>query len=169
MKVKVLYFAALREQLGTSGEEIELPQGVGTVAALRAHLRGRGGAWQAALADGKIVARSLFSEEPFEVVLADAGKPRRGMWGDYVEGTARALMARGVAVSGASLLIDSDVPAGAGLSASAALETSVGLALASLAGRGDLDRVTLAEMACPAADPTGHFVGEQPLPEAALV
>ena len=55
MKVKVLYFAALREQLGTSGEEIELPQGVGTVAALRAHLRGRGGAWQAALADGKLV------------------------------------------------------------------------------------------------------------------
>jgi molybdopterin synthase sulfur carrier subunit len=55
MKVKVLYFAALREQLGTAGEEIELPAGVGTVAALRAHLRGRGGAWQAALADGKLV------------------------------------------------------------------------------------------------------------------
>lgn len=55
MKVKVLYFAALREQLGTAGEEIELPAGVATVAALRAHLRGRGGAWQAALADGKLV------------------------------------------------------------------------------------------------------------------
>ena len=55
MKVKVLYFAALREQLGTSGEEIDLPAGAGTVAALRAHLRGRGGAWQAALADGKLV------------------------------------------------------------------------------------------------------------------
>ena len=55
MKVKVLYFAALREQLGTPGEEIELPSGVGTVAALRAHLRGRGGAWQAALADGRLV------------------------------------------------------------------------------------------------------------------
>jgi molybdopterin synthase sulfur carrier subunit len=55
VKVKVLYFAALREQLGTSGEEIELPAGVGTVAALRAHLRDRGGAWQAALADGKLI------------------------------------------------------------------------------------------------------------------
>jgi len=55
VKVKVLFFAALREQLGTAGEEIELPSGVGTVAALRAHLRGRGGAWQAALADGKLV------------------------------------------------------------------------------------------------------------------
>jgi sulfur-carrier protein len=55
LKVKVLYFAALREQLGTSCEEIELPAGVGTLAALRAHLRGRGGAWQSALADGKLV------------------------------------------------------------------------------------------------------------------
>ena len=55
MKVKVLYFAALREQLGTAAEEIELPAGVSTVAALRSHLRGRGGAWQLALADGKLV------------------------------------------------------------------------------------------------------------------
>ena len=55
MKVKVLYFAALREQLGTAGEEIELPAGVSTVAALRSHLRGRGGAWERALADGKLV------------------------------------------------------------------------------------------------------------------
>jgi len=55
MKVKVLYFASLREQLGTPAEEIELPAGVGTVAALRSHLRGRGGAWELALADGKLV------------------------------------------------------------------------------------------------------------------
>lgn len=55
MKVRVLYFAALREQLGTSGEELELPSGIGTVAALRAHLRDRGGAWQSALAEGKLV------------------------------------------------------------------------------------------------------------------
>jgi len=54
------------------------------------------------------------------------------------------LVARGVAVTGANLWIESDVPRGAGLSASAALETSVGLALAGLAGRLDLDRVTLA-------------------------
>ncbi|MGH8688838.1 MAG: molybdopterin converting factor subunit 1 [Burkholderiales bacterium] len=55
MKVKVLFFAALREQLGTSGEEIELPAGVGTVSGLRSHLRARGGAWQLALADGRLV------------------------------------------------------------------------------------------------------------------
>jgi molybdopterin synthase sulfur carrier subunit len=55
VKVKLLYFAALREQLGTSGEDIELPSGVGTVAALRAHLVSRGGAWQTALAEAKLV------------------------------------------------------------------------------------------------------------------
>jgi len=55
MKVRVLYFAALREQLGTPGEEVEVPAGVATVAALRSHLRSRGGAWQLALADGKLI------------------------------------------------------------------------------------------------------------------
>lgn len=55
MRIKVLYFAALREQLGTAGEELELPAGVATVAALRSHLRGRGGAWERALAEGRLV------------------------------------------------------------------------------------------------------------------
>lgn len=53
MKVKVLFFAALREQLGSPGEELELPDGVATVAGLRAHLIARGGAWDSALADGR--------------------------------------------------------------------------------------------------------------------
>ena len=45
MKVKLLFFAALREQLGAPTEELELPAGVTTVEALRDHLRARGGAW----------------------------------------------------------------------------------------------------------------------------
>ena len=51
MKVKVLYFAGLREQLGTSGEDLDVS--TTTVAALRAQLMSRGGAWQSALAQGK--------------------------------------------------------------------------------------------------------------------
>ncbi|MDO8933036.1 MAG: molybdopterin converting factor subunit 1 [Rhodocyclaceae bacterium] len=43
---KLLYFASLREALGVSGEDITLPAGVDSVAALRAHLAARGGAWQ---------------------------------------------------------------------------------------------------------------------------
>jgi molybdopterin synthase sulfur carrier subunit len=59
VKVKVLFFASLREQLGTSAEEIELPAGVATVAALRSHLVGRGGAWEGALAEKKNVRAAI--------------------------------------------------------------------------------------------------------------
>ena len=55
MKVKVLFFASLREQLGTAAEEIELPAGVATVAGLRSHLARRGGAWEGALAEKRNV------------------------------------------------------------------------------------------------------------------
>jgi molybdopterin synthase sulfur carrier subunit len=45
MKIKVLYFAALREALGSPGETIELPEGTTTLAAVRALIAGRGGDW----------------------------------------------------------------------------------------------------------------------------
>jgi len=53
--VKILYFARLREDLGTAAEEIALPENVRTVAALRAHLLARGGAWSAALGPERAV------------------------------------------------------------------------------------------------------------------
>jgi molybdopterin synthase sulfur carrier subunit len=53
MKVKVLYFAGLREQLGKPGEDLELADSVSTVAGLRTLLMARGGAWRSALAQGK--------------------------------------------------------------------------------------------------------------------
>jgi sulfur-carrier protein len=53
--VKVLYFARLRELLGTAGESIELPAGISTVGAFRSYLMGRGGAWSDAFADGRAV------------------------------------------------------------------------------------------------------------------
>ena len=55
MKVKVLFFAGLREQLGTAGEEVELPGGVSTVAGLRAHLRARGGNFEKMLSEKALV------------------------------------------------------------------------------------------------------------------
>ncbi len=55
MKVRVLYFAGLREQVGSASEEIELPAGVSTLAGLRSHLAARGGAWQGALAETRLV------------------------------------------------------------------------------------------------------------------
>lgn len=45
--ITVLYFAGLRETLGTAQESLELPAHVGDVAALRDHLAARGEPWQA--------------------------------------------------------------------------------------------------------------------------
>jgi galactokinase len=53
-------------------------------------------------------------------------------WAAYPAGVAWALRAAGYVVRGASLDVDSDLPVGAGVSSSAALECSVALALCSL-------------------------------------
>jgi galactokinase len=97
-----------------------------------------------ARADTRVVVHSLNADSTVEFDLARPGPPRRGSWLDYVEGTARALIDRGFTLRGANLLVESDVPTGAGLSASAALELSVGFALASLASPSAPDRVKLA-------------------------
>ena len=55
MKVKVLLFASLRERVGTGVELVDLPDSASTVAGLRLHLMRRGGAWQEALGDMKVV------------------------------------------------------------------------------------------------------------------
>jgi molybdopterin synthase sulfur carrier subunit len=53
--VTVLYFARLREALGTGSEQIALPATVRDLEGLRALLVGRGGAWERELAPGKSV------------------------------------------------------------------------------------------------------------------
>lgn len=53
MSARLLFFASLREQLGSSGENLELPAGVRDIKGLRAFLVARGGPWQAALADNR--------------------------------------------------------------------------------------------------------------------
>ena len=47
--IRLLYFAGLREKLGSAGEELVLPDGVATVARLREHLSAREGVWREAL------------------------------------------------------------------------------------------------------------------------
>jgi molybdopterin synthase sulfur carrier subunit len=53
--ITVLYLARLREALGMASEQIALPADVRDLEALRAMLRGRGGAWADELAAGKPV------------------------------------------------------------------------------------------------------------------
>lgn len=51
MKVRVLYFARLREAIGHDREDIELPAGVTTVASLREWLVARGDPWASAFGE----------------------------------------------------------------------------------------------------------------------
>ncbi|HEV3468248.1 MAG TPA: galactokinase [Pyrinomonadaceae bacterium] len=106
-------------------------------------------------ADRCVRAHSLDLGEEAEFDLDRPGAPRRGLWLDYVEGVARALISRGANLVGADLLIRSDVPAGAGLSSSAALEVSAGLALASVSGA----RVGPVELALAGQQAEHEYVG----------
>jgi sulfur-carrier protein len=51
--VTLLYFASLREGLGTSREQVPLPAGTTTVSSLLDQLRSRDGPWTEAFAPGK--------------------------------------------------------------------------------------------------------------------
>jgi galactokinase len=79
----------------------------------------------------RVVAPRLGAADEISV---DDLHPRRGCeWTRYVRGTAALLRETGCQVPGADLLIDGDLPIGAGLSSSASLELGVAAALAALA------------------------------------
>ena len=59
MKVRLLFFASLRERLGKAGEEVDVPPNVTTVGALREHLRSRGGAWAEVFAPTRAVRAAI--------------------------------------------------------------------------------------------------------------
>jgi galactokinase len=94
-------------------------------------------------ADRRVRVHSLNFNESGEFDLDTPGALKRGIWLDYVEGVARALMRRGLKLAGADLALTSDITIGGGLSSSAALEMSVGIALLGIS-RNELDRVSLA-------------------------
>ena len=73
MKLTVRFFASLKEQLGRDVEEIEVPAGVATVAALRTHLMKRGGDWQAAFAEKKLVRAAVNQEMAQPAAAIKAG------------------------------------------------------------------------------------------------
>ena len=53
--VRIVYLARLREAFGRSVESVDLPADIGTVAALLAWLRTRGGVWAHELGSGRAV------------------------------------------------------------------------------------------------------------------
>jgi len=85
----------------------------------------------AAAANGTAERISLFSgefNEHFEVRLNELQPTDRG-WPNYVLGVADQLVKRGYSLRGFNMVIDGDVPIGAGLSSSAAVECAVAWAL----------------------------------------
>jgi galactokinase len=110
----------------------------------------------AARGDGMLVMRS--KQMTGDPVIVPAGGLDPGTitgWAAYPAGVAWALAEAGYPVPGANIDIDSDLPVGAGISSSAALECSVALALCELGGH-DIGRRQLAAIARRAEN---EFVG----------
>ena len=62
MKVKVLFFASLREQLGIALEELDVSKEINSLDKLKGHLRSRGGAFEKAFG-GKALVRGAVNRE----------------------------------------------------------------------------------------------------------
>ncbi len=95
----------------------------------------QGVAAAARVASGPVLrVRSVQQDDTVEVALAEIAPDAVDGWSAYVAGVAWALREAGHDVPGLEVLVDGDVPAGAGLSSSAALECAVAVAWNDLAG-----------------------------------
>src|SRR5579871_4690447 len=106
-----------------------------------------------AIAEGVTVTAHALAGARVEALAADLGERdafalpdpgRAGGWRAFVRGACAELAAAGVPLRGARLEIAGDVPRGAGLSSSAALEVALVLALIALGGGPEPPRLDLA-------------------------
>lgn len=95
--------------------------------------------------DGLARVSSSFTDELVEIELDQISNQSVNGWSAYPLGVAWALIQAGVEPRGFDLFVDSNVPVGAGLSSSAAIECSVALGLNDLWAAG-LERSTLAKI-----------------------
>lgn len=101
-------------------------------AAQAAAARRRDGLVRVASAQRSEAGRTPVVEAYLDRLEPGTGEPVTSSWTAYVLGVVWALREGGAEIGGTELHIDSDVPIGAGLSSSAALECSVALALQDL-------------------------------------
>jgi galactokinase len=86
--------------------------------------------------EAKLRIHSQDFTQSFDFDFDNLPQQATGAWCDYVLGIAVALQHKGLAPQGANLFIQSDIPIGAGLSSSAAIEVASALALLSLNNTG---------------------------------
>ena len=84
--------------------------------------------------DEKLCVYSIDFGEARVFDLADIEPGPTGHWSDYVRGVAAVMCSRNIPIVGANLVIKGDVPIGAGLSSSAALEVAMATALLGISG-----------------------------------
>jgi len=95
--------------------------------------------------DRTLHVRSEEFHETADLSLDSLAGPPRKHWSDFVRGVAAVLRSHHVPVAGANLMIQGQVPMGAGLSSSASLEVAIGLALLS-ASRADVPQLELVKI-----------------------
>ena len=105
--------------------------------------------------DRKLVLQSQEFPGCFEFDLDNLPQQRNQAWVDYVVGVATVLRSRGIRLEGANLLVNGDIPIGAGLSSSAALEVASTLALLRLTGT----QMPLPEVATLCREAENTYVG----------
>ncbi|RZK63143.1 MAG: galactokinase [Hymenobacter sp.] len=94
----------------------------------------------------KIRLRALDFDKAYEVAVADIQPLPHGHWANYQLGVVAGLRQRGAEVPGFDCAFGGDIPSGAGLSSSAAVECGVAWGLNELLGLG-LDSMALAQVA----------------------
>ncbi len=109
------------------------------------------------VAEGEQSGRAYAADLDDMRTLTAAVAGREGSWPDYLRGVAWALTRAGLPLPAVDAAVAGDVPQGAGLSSSAALEAATALALTTLAQR-DLPRRELA-LLCQQAE--NEYVGVQ--------
>jgi galactokinase len=111
----------------------------------------------AAIDKAAYIAVSLRDDDEIHLVAADLDRsfqtrvsdlaPRSNPdWPDYILGSAAGFIGKGIALKGFNAVLASDVPMGAGLSSSAAVECATVFALNELL-QSNLDRITMVHMA----------------------
>lgn len=93
----------------------------------------------------KVRAYSIDLKDWVEFGLNEEDKPRTS-WAKYIFGVCREMIKRGVDVKGFDTAFAGDVPLGAGMSSSAALESTYAFALNELFGENKIDKFELAKV-----------------------